>query len=370
MSTRRAFMQQVAVASVAPGFEARSAPTIRDNVKERSHSSLTTCKIPHTNLVVSRIAYGSASLVGSAATASADDLSKATQAVHTAFDCGITLFDTADVYGFGNSEKVLGQVFAQSPGLRNKIVIQSKCGQVFPEGWKPGDPVIVDLSREHIVNSVEASLRRLSTDRLDILLLHAPDALMNPEDVGHAFDALSRAGKVRYFGVSNHNAAQITLLRKCVHQPLVVNQISLGLAYPYPLVDGMEFTLQLLKSLDANHAYKAVAGAGTIDYCRANDIQIQAWSPLRGVLNPPPSASTALAQTALLIAKIASDKGVSPSAIALAWLLRHPAGIVPITGTLEPRHIEENCTADRVTLSREEWYALLATATDLSPLYI
>jgi predicted oxidoreductase len=129
--------------------------------------------------------------------------------IHTAYDNGVTLFDHADLYAFGKAKAVFGEVLKQSPGLRNKIVIQSKCGQVFPDGWKRGDPIGADLSRKHILDSAEASLRRLDTDRLDILLLHVADALMQPDEVGLALEELHQSGKVRYFGVSNHNAAQM-----------------------------------------------------------------------------------------------------------------------------------------------------------------
>jgi predicted oxidoreductase len=180
-----------------------------------------TSQIPHTDLLISRIGYGCAGLVGWDKTlVSTDEINKASRVIHTAYEHGITLFDHANLYAFGKSEATFGEVLKRVPGLRDKIVIQSKCGQSFPEDWQPGSPVRVDLSHEGIVRSVEGSLKRLATDYLDILLLHLPDALMEPQDVAAAFDELHRAGKVRYFGVSNHTAAQIQVLKECLRQPL------------------------------------------------------------------------------------------------------------------------------------------------------
>jgi predicted oxidoreductase len=329
-----------------------------------------TYNVPHTDLAVSRIAYGCAMLGGNwdKEAVSAEAIAKAVRVINTAYDNGITFFDHADVYGFGKSETAFGEVLKQSPGLRDKIVIQSKCGQRLPSEWRPGNPIRLDLSRGHIVNSAEGSLRRLRTDHLDILLLHLPDALMEPEEVAKAFDELHRSGKVRYFGVSNHTAAQIELLKKYIRQPLVINQIRLGLAHSYPIADGIEFTLEVAKgSLEMHGAYWGVAGTGTLDYCRLHEIQIQAWSPLRStVLNSSGDATPELQRAAQLLADLARKTNTTPSAIALAWLLRHPAGIVPIIGSTSPEHVIENCAADRLTLSREEWYTLFASAAEIS----
>lgn len=349
-----------------------------------------TYKIPRTDLIVSRIAYGCSmfgwdklpTMANTAALGGFNLVDKASagRLVNTAYDNGITLFDLADVYALGNTEAYFGEVLKQSPGLRNKIVIQSKCGQRLPDEPEPDCPARVDASRDHIVSSAESSLKRLGTDHLDIYLLHAPDALVEPEEVARAFDELNRAGKVRYFGVSNHTAAQIALLQKYIGQPLVVNQVHLGLGHPYMISGGMEFTLEvleILKSLvaftkgkalthDRHHSFISLAEAGTLDYCRLHDIQIQAYSPLRGdLLKAPPGATPQIKQLAQVLAELAKKKDTTPSAIALAWLLRHPAGIVPIIGASNPEHVIDNCSADRVLLSREEWYILFSAAAEV-----
>jgi predicted oxidoreductase len=367
-----------------------------------------TYKISRTDLVVSRIAYGCGhwfepNLVGldgsddeiqgvmadagviaslkdefekwRKAPVNADGIAKSVRLIYTAYDNGITFFDHADIYGWGKCEAAFGEVLKQSPGLRDKIVIQSKCGIRFASDFlepPPDDPHRLDCSGEHIVSSAEASLRRLSTDHLDILLLHRPDALVEPEEVARAFDELQRSGKVRYFGVSNHTAAQIELLKKFVRQPLVVNQIQLGLAHSYLIADGIEANQD--DSTRINHGYAGVAG--TLDYCRLHDMQVQAWSPLKrgnnspGLLNPPADAGPEVNQVAQILADLAEKKSASPAAIALAWLLRHPAGIVPIIGTTNPEHLIECCAADRLMLSREEWYTLFVSGAGVPALQL
>ena len=354
MTSRREFITQAVSGAVA-------AANIRI-AQGASPPALTTYTIPQTDLKVSRLGYGTTSLISwDKNPVSSSDITKAARLINTAHDNGITLFDHADLYAFGKAEKVFGEVLKQSPGLRNKIVIQSKCGQVFSAGGL-GGPIRVDLSREHIVSAVEGSLQRLGTDRLDILLLHAVDALVQPQEVADAFENLHRSGKVRYFGVSNYHASQIALLKRSVRQPLVVNQIQISLARPAALTEGMEFTLSVSKPRQRGVEDVKLPGGGTMDYCRLNDIQVQAWSPLRGVVNPAADAGPKRAATTQLIADLAKKKSTTPAVVALAWLLRHPAGIVPIIGGGKPEHIVENCAADRLALSRDEWYDLFAAA--------
>jgi len=306
----------------------------------------------------------------------ADTVQNAERLIRTAHEAGITLFDHADFYGFGNGELAFGEVLKRTPGLRDSIVIQSKCGQLMPGDPEPSDPYRVDLSREHIVQSVEGSLKRLSTDYLDILLLHVPDALMVPDEIGAAFEELKRSGKVRHFGVSNYSAAKLAWLQKHIDERLVINQIQLGLAHSHPIADGMEFVLEVGQEL-ANvfggikdgftNAYAGIPGSGTLDYCCLHDIQIQAWGTLHGqILSASSANSPGTKRAAELLSEIAAGKGVTPAAIALAWLLRHPAGIVPVFATSSPAHLIENCKADEVTLSRSEWYALFAAAGQLT----
>ena len=260
--------------------------------------------------------------------------------------------------------------------LRDGVVIQSKCGQIMPGDPEPTDPYRVDLSRDHIVKSVEGSLKRLGTDHLDILLLHAPDALMVADEIGGAFAELKKAGKVRYFGVSNFSALQIEKLKKGTDERLVANQIQLGLGHSHPIVDGMEWAVEVgqdqpevMSGRKAHfvNAYASPAAPGTFDYCCLHDIQIQAFSPIRGdLLFPTETSSPRTKQAGELVAEIASRKGVTPGAIAVAWLLRHPAGIVPVFSTSKPERLIENCKADDVELSRSEWYTLFTAAAHLT----
>lgn len=355
MSTRRTFLLQTAAAGALIGAGARTSLG--------ADSALTTYTIPNTDLSVSRIGYGATSLVGwDRNPVNREEIATASTLVHTAAEQGITLFDHADLYGFGKSEAVFGEVLKQSPGLRENIVIQSKCGQVFPPGFQWGSPIEVNLSPEHIVSAVEGSLTRLGTDYLDILLLHAVDALAKPQEIAQAFDSLHRSGKVRYFGVSNYNADQIALLKKDVAQPLVVNQIHISLAHPDAITDGMAFTLQLARGESGEREGPGAVRGGTLDYCRLNDIQVQAWSPMRGVLNPPADAPEPIRRVAPLLGEIAARRQTTAPVVALAWLLNHSAGIVPIIGGSKPEYIVENCGADELQLSRAEWYELFAAA--------
>lgn len=333
--------------------------------------------IKNTDLSVSRISFGCASLGGwIKGVVDAETIRSAERLIHTACEIGVTLFDMADFYGHGNAEAAFGEVMKKTPSLRDKVVIQSKCGQIMPGDPEPNDPYRVDSSRSHIVKSVEGSLKRLCTDHLDILLLHAPDALMVPDEIGEAFEELKKAGKVRNFGVSNFSSMQIEKLKKGIDERIVANQIQLGLGHSHPIVDGMEWAVEVSqdgpdvmsgrKAYFVN-AYASPAGPGTFDYCCLHDIQIQAFSPIRGdLLSPTETSSPRTKKAAELVAEIAAQKGVTSAAIAMAWLLRHPAGIVPVFSTTKPERIIENCKADSVELSRSEWYALFAAAAQLT----
>jgi predicted oxidoreductase len=366
MSTRREFLTQTATASlVATASSALTrGATLQDppssgsasadgkNASSGSKGRMKTYKIPRTDLVVSRIAYGCAML--GLDWNSPDFVAKTVPNIKTAYEQGISFFDTADVYGYGKAELALGEVLKRSPELRSKIVIQSKCGAT--EG------VSVDNSREHILTSVDGSLKRLDTEHLDILLLHWPDSLVQPEEVAKAFDDLHRSGKVRYFGISNHSSYQIDLLQRYVRQPLVINQVQLGLAHWYTKAGPSKGSL--------THGAEGVV---ILDYCRAHDIQIQAYSPLRAgnikrppnLLNLSPDAAPEVQKAAQALADVAANHATSPSAVMLAWLLHHPAHIVPIIGTTKPEHVIDNCAADRVELTRVEWYTLLEAAAQI-----
>ena len=358
MSTRREFLTQAAVATVMAS--AAAAPVAAAESKAASATATTgkpagpmkTYTIPHTDLVVSRLAYGNA-MIGSDWN-SPDFIAQTVPVIRAAYEQGITFFDTADVYGHGKSEEALGQVLKDIPGSRRRLVIQSKCGII--EGGA------IDSSREHITSAVEGSLKRLGSDRLDILLLHWPDDLVQPQEVAQAFDDLQRAGKVRYFGVSNYSPAQIELLRTQVRQPLVINQIQLGLAHWYTAASPSKGAI--------THGAEGVA---TLDYCRTHDIQVQAYSPLKAesvgkppnLLTAPADAPTEERAAAQALQDVARTHDCSPAAVMLAWLLHHPAGIVPIIGATKAEHVIDNCAADRIALSRAEWYSLLRAAAKI-----
>jgi predicted oxidoreductase len=357
MSTRREFLTQAAVATWlastarADSAESKAAPATSATAAKPA-GTMRTYTVPHTNLVVSRLAYGNA-MLGSDWD-SPDFIAHTVPVIRAAYEQGITFFDTADIYGHGKSELALGEVLKASAGLRRRLVIQSKCS--IREGG------VIDSSREHITRAVEGSLKRLGTDYLDILLLHWPDSLIEPEEVARAFDELHSTGKVRHFGVSNYSPYQIELLRTHLRQPLVANQIQLGLAHWYTEPEASKAAI--------THGAEGVV---TLDYCRLQDIQVQAYSPLRGanigkppnLLNPPADASPQLRKAADTLQEVARSHATSPAAIMLAWLLHHPAGIVPIIGATKVEHVIDNCAADRVQLSRAEWYALLRAAAQI-----
>jgi predicted oxidoreductase len=312
---------------------------------------LQTCRIPHSDLEVSRIAYGCMHLSSAwdNEPITASEISTTFKAVEAALEQGITFFDHADIYARGKSELLFGEALRQLPDLRSRIVLQSKCGIRFADDPHLGVPARYDFSREHILHSVEGILRRLGTDYLDILLLHRPDPLAEPAEVASAFDELQRSGKVRHFGVSNHSASQISLLRKYVDQPLVINQIELSLLHHHPISE----------TILNNQSGVAYTGAtGTLDYCREHDILVQAWSPLAGGRLSGPAAA--------LAAQLGQAKGVTTEAVLLAWLLKHPVPIQPIIGTTRPDRLAGSCQADTIDLTREEWYSLLAAVRGAS----
>lgn len=308
-----------------------------------------TYRLGTSDLDVSRIGYG-AMMIGGAW--NDDPLTdsirqSAMKIVRTALDAGINFFDHADIYSMGKSEEVFADLWKDAPSLRQKIYLQSKCGIRFAPPLHR-----FDFSYEHIVGSVEKSLKRLQTDYLDVLLLHRPDPLVEPEEVARAFDELKRSGKVRWFGVSNHTAGQIELLQKYLDEPLVTNQMEFNLLHTH-LLDAGIISNQNNPRLARNH--------DLIEYCRLHNITLQAWAPLaRGRLsgNPAPEDGEAVQNAAAVVAEMAKNKGVSAEAIVIAWILRHPAGIQPLPGTTNPERLLAVCQAEQVNLTREDWYRL------------
>lgn len=275
----------------------------------------------------------------------------------TARTAGIDFFDHADIYGGAMHvcEEQFAQALSLSPAERDEIVLQTKCGIVPDQG-------MFDFSYEHIIAQVEGSLRALRTDRIDVLLLHRPDALVEPEEVARAFDELEVAGKVRAFGVSNHTPRQIDLLRSALTQPLIANQLQLSITHApiiaQPVVANMAGLAQST----------VVDGGGIVEYCRLNDITIQAWSPFQsgfftGVFldNPEyPELNAALD-------RIAQVHGVTPLGVATAWITRHPAGMQVVLGTTTPARVVEAAAGADITLSRAEWYELFRAGGHLLP---
>lgn len=314
--------------------------------------------IPHTDLDVSRIAYGCMHLGRwNQERLTGEERRAAVDVVRTAFEAGINLFDHADIYAYGKSEEAFAAVWEEIP--RDAVVLQSKCGIILDGDPRFDGPGRYDFSYDHIVHAVDGILRRLQTDYLDVLLLHRPDPLMEPEEVARAFDQLYDSGRVRAFGVSNHSAAQMELLQATVDQPLVVNQLELSLLHNHLIDDGV--MINVSRGTDAPFA------AGTADllaYCRRNGVLVQAWSPVAGgqLFDPPQDAEPRVKAAAERVARIATEKNTSVEAVALAWLLRHPAGIQPIIGTTRPERVRASVRADDVHLSRAEWYDLFTAA--------
>jgi predicted oxidoreductase len=306
------------------------------------------------NLQVTRIAYGCMPLGGSWDDAPLTEQTRkeALVSLHAALDAGINFFDHADIYCRGKSEEVFAGIWQERPGLRPQIILQSKCGIRFGGDPRPDAPHRFDFSYEHILRSVEGSLKRLGTDYLDVLLLHRPDPLVEPEEVARAFDELRQAGKVRWFGVSNHTAAELELLRHFVTQPIVANQVAFNVIHTHMLDEGIIFNQDNPK-LRSNE--------GTIEYCRLHNITLQSWGSLAwGLLSgrQPKEPSEKLARASAVVAEMAKQKGASPEAILVAWILRHPAKIQAIIGTTKPERIAASCQGDGISLDREEWYRL------------
>lgn len=314
-----------------------------------------TFSIANTPIEASRISFGCMTIGGSwdRSPITAETRQTALASLHTALEQGINFFDHADIYCIGKSEAIFSELWQTAPRLREKIYLQSKCGIRFPGDPHEGAPGRYDFSYAHIIRSVEGSLQRLKTDYLDVLLLHRPDPLVEPAEVAHAFDELHQSGKVRFFGVSNHTAAQIALLQKFLHQPLVVNQLELNLVHTHLIDDGIIF--------NQDDPDRPVRNEGTLEYCRLHDITIQAWAPLAGGFlcgRPSEQPSKRLAQATAVVAELAADKQTSCEAVLIAWLLKHPARIQPVIGTTQPQRIQAACTGDALELTRQEWYKL------------
>ncbi|WP_196803366.1 aldo/keto reductase [Arthrobacter sp. 135MFCol5.1] len=303
-----------------------------------------------TNLKVPNVVAGMMRIAGDS-----DDQIRALYAASR--EAGIDFFDHADLYGFNHPgggfhrcEQRFAQALRLSPSEREEIALQTKTSIVdAPWGY--------DQSYEHIVSSVEDSLKALGTDYLDVLLLHRPDSLVEPEEVARAFDHLEESGKVRAFGVSNHTPRQIDLLRTAVSQPIVANQVQLSITHSTIIAQGLSSNM-------ADQGDSVTRdGGGLVDYARINGITLQAWSPFQkgfqdGVFLNSPDYPELNAE----LNRLASKYQVTPTAIAVAWITRHPAGMQVVLGTTKPRRVAEAAAGSDIALMRSEWYGLIKAA--------
>ena len=293
-------------------------------------------QLPKTDLKVSKIALGCMRIADKS-------VEEVEELIATALDLGINFFDHADIYGRGKSAELFGAVLKKHPEYREKMIIQTKCAIV------PGKRY--DFSKEHIINSVNESLKRLNCDYVDILLLHRPDALCDPQEVAKAFDELYESKKVRYFGVSNHTPYQIKLLQKYSKYPIIINQLQLSIVHSVMIDTGLNMNMKEDWAQDKD--------GGVLDFGRLNDITIQPWSVIQAswaegtfIDNPD------YAKLNQELEKLANEYHVSKTAIAIAWILRHPANMQPIVGTTSPVHLKESVEAINVKLTRQQWYDL------------
>ncbi|MDY0405135.1 aldo/keto reductase [Virgibacillus sp. 179-BFC.A HS] len=281
------------------------------------------------------------------------DMSKkdAEKVVRNAMENGVDFFDHADIYAGGKSEEIFADAIGMNPAIREKMFLQTKAG--IRDGY-------FDFSKEHIIEAVEGSLKRLKTDYVDVLLLHRPDALMEPEEVAAAFDTLETSGKVRYFGVSNQNPMQIELLKKYVKQDLIVNQLQLSVMHTGMIDAGLFVNMK--------HESGVNRDGSILDYSRLNDMTIQAWSPFQyGYFEGVFVDNEKFPKLNAKLEEVAEKYDVTSSAIAVTWILRHPAKIQTIVGTMNPERLTAIAKASDIELTREEWYAIYRAAGNELP---
>ena len=270
--------------------------------------------------------------------------------IEGALECGINFFDHADIYAGGEAETLFGN--ALTPQLREKMVIQTKCA------IRPG--ICYDFSKEYILNSVDGSLKRLKTDYVDILLLHRPDALMEPEEVAEAFEILEKSGKVKAFGVSNHNPMQIELLNQYCGGKICIDQIQFSAAHCPTIDAGLNVNIHNDAGCDRD--------GGIIEYARLKKMTLQAWSPFQyGMFEGIFIGNEKFPELNKVLDRLAEKYGVTQNAIAVAWIMRHPAGIQTIVGSTNLKRIQDISKASDIVLSREEWYEIYLAAGKMLP---
>ena len=274
--------------------------------------------------------------------------------VETALSVGINAFDLADIYGRGRCEELLGLVLKNRPDLREKMWIQSKCGIRIEEF------TYFDFSKDYIIKSVDGILQRLKIDHLDSLLLHRPDALMEADQVAEAFDLLYKQGKVRNFGVSNQNPMMMEFLKKDVKQPLAVNQLQLSAAFTPGFESGFHVNME--------DSQAAMRDGSIFEYCKLHDVVIQAWSVLQfGYFKGNFVGNEKFQALNQVLDRLAFKYGVTPSTIAISWILRYPAKIQAVVGTTNPKHLIEASQATNFSLTRKEWYEIYLAAGNNLP---
>ena len=271
--------------------------------------------------------------------------------IDSAMEEGANFFDHADIYGRGRSEEIFAEAVGMTPRVREGMILQSKCA--IHDG-------MYDFSKEHILRSVEGSLRRLKTDYLDVLLLHRPDILMEPDEVAEAFVSLKAEGKVRHFGVSNHNPMQIQLLQKTLPMPLIANQLQFSITNCTMISSGVNVNMGNDAAVDRD--------GSVLDYCRLNDITIQPWSPFwHGAREGVYVGSPAFPELNAKLDEVAKKYGITPNGVVIAWILRHPAHMQPIAGSMNPARMKEILAGAGVRLTREEWYGIYKAAGNKLP---
>lgn len=271
--------------------------------------------------------------------------------VQTALDLNANFFDHADIYGGGECEAIFSKAIHMNDSIREKIILQTKCGIT---------DATYDFSKEHILDAVDGSLKRLHTDYLDILLLHRPDALVEPEEVAEAFNILEDSGKVKHFGVSNQKPMQIELLKKSLRQPILVNQLQLSITNATMISNGINVNMENDEAVDRD--------GSILDYCRLHDITIQPWSPFQyGFFEGVFLGNRKFFQLNAKIDELAKRYQVSNTTIALAWIMRHPAKMQPVIGTMNLERLSDCVKAAEISLTREEWYELFNAAGNSLP---
>lgn len=305
-----------------------------------------TLQIGSSTLTASRLAYGCWRIAGwNPAELTPEVETAGRRAVIAAFEAGYTFFDNADIYGRNAAERVFGQALREVPAMRDQIVVLTKCG-IHPRGTPtPDQPGRWDFSAAHIIAACEGSLRRMGLETVDVLMLHRPDYLADPQEVAEAFAQLQAAGKVRHFGVSNFRPSLVAAIQAACPMPLIAHQVEISLARLAAFTDG------------------------TLDQCLQNRLTPMAWSPLAAGLLGDGAKRLLPAQQAYrtdpilpVLEKIATARGVCRTVVALAWLMKHPSKIVPIVGSTNPERIQAAVKATELELTRDEWYRLLDAA--------